>query len=92
MNTLYNIQPLRFVANFFDFAVPSMFESANSIFLNTSVRNLLFEGDIIKCSHEDPNLEVLLVCSALKNLLPIKVLKMTDSGDFSFALLRHVSF
>ncbi|XP_075230022.1 sensory neuron membrane protein 2-like isoform X2 [Lycorma delicatula] len=89
VNTLNNIKPFQLIVKLLDFAIPTMFESVKSVFLKTTIRKILFNGEIIKCSQETPNLETLLVCSALQNILPIKVMKMTDNGDLSFALLRH---
>ncbi|XP_022190215.2 sensory neuron membrane protein 2 [Nilaparvata lugens] len=89
-NILNDIKGLQSMMRIFmELAVPPIFNSPNSIFINATVRDLLFSGIKIDCQRSDKNIAVFSMCSALRHMMPIKVLQMGSNGDFSMAILRH---
>ncbi|RZF32366.1 hypothetical protein LSTR_LSTR001830 [Laodelphax striatellus] len=89
-NILNDIEGLQSMMRIFmELAVPPMFNSPDSIFINATVKELLFSGIKLDCKRSDKNIAVFSMCSALQHMMPIKVLEKDSNGDFSMAILRH---
>jgi len=77
----------------FNEALPFLTQNkTKGAFITARVRDILFDGLVVNCSYPETMFPIGPVCAGLKSKAPVTFRRTSDSPNFYFSMLSHVSF